>query len=183
MKYIVLDLEMNQPSGSIIEIGAVCIDLKTGRQISAFSELININEILNPFITELTGIRPEELALAKSLPVVLAEFWAWVEEQNVRNIASWGTDYYLLTEESKKAKVIYPGKLRFLNIKEFASVFRACFPAVKQTGGLKATMNLFGLEFEGRQHRGLNDSIQTARLLVLLKENMRKFLSIQKIIA
>lgn len=183
MKYIVLDLEMQQPSGAIIEIGAVCVDLKTGAQVSTFSELVNIHEELNPRIVELTGIESADLTKAGELTDVLIRFWQWVEKSGVKNISSWGTDYYQLVEESKALKVIYPNKLRFLNLKEFASVFRSCYPNAKQKGGLKITMELFGLDFQGRQHRGLIDSIQTARLLVLLKENMRKFLEIQKVVA
>jgi len=182
MKYIILDLEFNQPSRALIEIGAVCINLKTGFQISAFSQFVNPGEKLSDAIIELTGIKDEDLVNAELLPFVLDNFWKWVEEQNIRNISSWGTDYYTLIEESKKSNVRYPDKLRFLNIKEFASVFRSCYSAAKQTGGLKKTMELFGLEFEGKQHRALTDSAQTARLLFLLKENMRKFLDIQKVV-
>lgn len=180
MKYIVLDLEMNQPSGKIIEIGAVCLDIKTGKMFDPFQILVKIDEEVSPEITELTGITSDMLnEEGVDLVIALRLFWTWVETCQTKNISSWGIDYYLLTEESKKLGVIYPNKLRFLNIKEFASVFRSCYPAAKQKGGLKTSMELFGLQFEGEQHQALDDAEQAARLLFLLKENIRKFLAIQ----
>jgi len=181
MKIIVIDLEYNQPSRSIIEIGAYCVDLKGQYPPIAFSQLVDPKEILDPRIIDLCGIKQEDVDGQPLIQDALESFWNWIKDTaQTKNVSAWGSDVYELIEASKKAGVRYPDRLRSLDIKEMASIFRSCYPSSKQKGGLLATMNLFGLEFEGRQHRALNDAIQTARLLLLLKENMRKFLSIKE---
>jgi inhibitor of KinA sporulation pathway (predicted exonuclease) len=184
MKSIVIDLELNQAETGpkIIEIGAFCIDLKGRSPSRSWSMLVNPQETLVPAIIELTGITQQEVDSAESLETVLKFFWAWVKDiAQTKNLSAWGNDYWHVIEASKALSISYPDRLRCLNIKEFASVFRSCFPQAKQKGGLKPTMELFGLEFEGRQHRAEVDARNTAKLLLLLKDNMSKFFEIQRI--
>lgn len=187
MKTIVIDLELSQPSKRIIELGAVCIDLKNDtkmRNIKMFSKVANIGEErLSDFIIQLTGITQQEVDAGQSLETVLLDFWQWrQEEAQCKHISAWGNDYWHVLEACRDLKVHYPDKLKFLNIKEFATVFRSCLPQSRQKGGLKSTMEMFGLPFLGTPHRALVDSQNTARLLIELKENMRKFLQIKEVI-
>lgn len=62
-KYIVcMDLEMNQPSGRIIELGAVVGDTETGEVVDSLRCLVNPGEPISPYITELTGISDSDVA-------------------------------------------------------------------------------------------------------------------------
>ena len=74
MNYCVLDLEMNQPSGTIIEVGAVCYHSRSGKITSRFSQHVKLpeGELLNPDITKLTGITKEDIEVARPLDQVLA---------------------------------------------------------------------------------------------------------------
>src|ERR1035437_5490268 len=56
-----LDLEMNQPSGSIIQIGAVVGNIVTGEILEKLCVNVKIDEEISPFITELTGITQEDV--------------------------------------------------------------------------------------------------------------------------
>lgn len=170
MRVAVLDMEMNQPSGSLIQLGAVCLDIKTGRMESTFNEYINPNEIIDPFIVDLTGIDQETVDKSGTLEQVLKRFWMWCKENKCENIASWGSDNIILLRESRVCGIIPPRLKINLDLKSVFNVARAAFPNKKASGGLKATLLLFNLEFEGRQHDALVDSINTAKLLFLLKE-------------
>lgn len=54
-KYFIFDLEMNQPSNTIIEIGYVVGD-KKGKIYENESVYVRVEEEITPYITELTGI-------------------------------------------------------------------------------------------------------------------------------
>ena len=72
--YVVVDLETTGvgQAARIVEIGAVLVD--RGVHGARFSELIDPGIPLPPRITEITGIRPRDLAGARPLRPVLAEF-------------------------------------------------------------------------------------------------------------
>lgn len=59
--YLTLDLEMNQSSGKIIQIGAVVGNIYTGAILEKLSVFINPGEPLNPDIIKLTGITEEQV--------------------------------------------------------------------------------------------------------------------------
>ena len=72
--YVVVDLETTGvgTGARIVEIGAVLVD--RGEQAARFSELVDPGIPLPPRITEITGIRPRDLAGARPLRPVLDEF-------------------------------------------------------------------------------------------------------------
>lgn len=62
-----LDLEFNQPSGRIIQIGAVLGRISTGQLISHFETKVNPGEPLSDTIAALTGITADDLAGAPDI--------------------------------------------------------------------------------------------------------------------
>jgi inhibitor of KinA sporulation pathway (predicted exonuclease) len=60
--FVTLDLEMNQPSGRIIEVGAVVGDALTGEIVDRLKFMVNPRESITPFITNLTGITDADVA-------------------------------------------------------------------------------------------------------------------------
>ena len=78
MKTVVVDLELNQPSNKIIQIGAVCIDTKSHKLISIFNQICNPEgELPSQYITNLTKITPEMVKNAEPLSDVLVQFWSF----------------------------------------------------------------------------------------------------------
>jgi len=59
--FTALDLEMAQPSNRIIQIGAVCGNIKTGEVFERLSVFVNPHEQLTTKILELTGIKQEDV--------------------------------------------------------------------------------------------------------------------------
>lgn len=169
MNYCVLDLEMNQPSNRIIEVGAVCFNSRSGKITSRFSQYVKLpdGELLNPDITKLTGITEKDLAAARAIDLVQYNlaFWAGANGCS-RNMATWGTDYWILKEvyRATDPQFHFPWK-NFLNVKEMATLLRAALPNKKQRGGLASAIEAFGLKFEGEPHRALADAENTAMLM------------------
>lgn len=166
MRLIVLDLESNQPSGKIIQIGALVYNVNEDRVESKFNEYANPGEPVTEYITELTGITQKVLDVSDSLTIVLQNFWNWAEEVKCKQIGAWGSDVWDLIQQSKELGVSYPSRLRNIDIKAMSMIFRAPL-GTKQRGGLKSTLELFKLDpsFLGRQHDAYDDAFNTARLL------------------
>lgn len=167
MKLVVCDLEMNQPSGRIIQIGAVQLDCRTGKISDPFDRIVHPKfwgdgeKLLSPEIVELTGITQERLD-AEGLPLahVLHEFWAYVGS---KPMAAWGRDVWLLIEASRTLGVAHKIP-RALDVKSLGEILRCIYPG-KTKGGLKSTMEAFGMQFQGRQHDAVRDARNTARLI------------------
>jgi inhibitor of KinA sporulation pathway (predicted exonuclease) len=170
MKLVVLDLELNQPSNLIIQIGAVAVDLKSKKILSEqFNKVANPGELPSEYITNLTGITQDMVANAEPLKDVLESFWSWLKSIHCdRELGAWGGDVYMVIEASKALGVDRPARVKNTDIKAVSKVFRAAMPKARKSGGLKATMDLYGLNFEGTQHDALADAINTAKLLIHL---------------
>lgn len=90
-----IDLEMNQPSGKIIQIGAAIGDCVSGEIFDMFSRVVNPQEALAESIVKLTGITQEQVDAAPLLPDAYDMLLAWLESfsrQRVLNPVVWGGD-------------------------------------------------------------------------------------------
>jgi inhibitor of KinA sporulation pathway (predicted exonuclease) len=163
MKLTVIDLEMNQPSGKIIEIGAVTIDLRSKEfhVISQYDSRCNPGEYPNEVITNLTGITPESVKDAKPLKQALSEFWSYDPH---RNMAAWGDDIDFIIKATQDYKIPfqYPKKM---DIKQIVNFVHYKENRGKYGIGLKKSVELEGIEFEGTPHRALWDAMNTAKLI------------------
>lgn len=182
MKIVVLDLEMNQPSDKIIQIGAVLWDIKRGVKLDKFDMICNPGELPSPEISALTGISATAVDSGVPLKIAIETFWAWVKNSECAyQLGAWGGDVWWLLEQGK-ALGVHPGKPpRVLNIKEMSKVYRSALPQSKKGGGLLNTLKAFGLEFEGRQHDAYTDAYNTARLLQHFRDMVNREICISRI--
>ncbi|MFK7873815.1 MAG: 3'-5' exonuclease [Oligoflexales bacterium] len=184
MKTIVFDLEMNQPSGTIIEIGAVKVDLKNRRIEDRFQSFCRLdNEDLNPEITTLTNIQPEDLTKAPHFKDASLQFWKWFSEAGCgKRLTAWGHDTDILKKACDKQSIPYPEKIKVFDLCSISEVFRfaADFPK-KHRGGLKSSLEGFQIPFEGSQHRALDDAQATAQLFIHLYQMARKSFQVQSL--
>lgn len=185
MRICVMDLELNKPSRKIIQIGAVCLDVKTGKTCARdFNVFINPHEPIDPYIVELCGITDKIIKdEGKDLYLGLTEMWAWMKASGCsRNVGAWGNDWSQVLRESRDNMGIVFEWPKVLDIKEMATVLRCAFPNNKAKGGLLNTMNLFGLTFNGRQHNALDDAKNTGKLLYKFKEITEKYNAMNKLL-
>jgi inhibitor of KinA sporulation pathway (predicted exonuclease) len=175
----VVDMEFNQPSGKIIQIGGVAIDAKTGELLDEFLTHVNPKEALDPFIIELCGISQEQVDKAPDIHDALNHFWNWTKS---KSIAAWGNDHDIIIQHSQELHVeSAPKSPSAYNLLEMANLLRCAYTGSKQ-GGLVKTMNLFGLDFIGRQHNALDDARNTARLANRMIDMVRRCVKIEEIV-
>lgn len=172
---IVLDLEANQPSGEIIEIGAVKLTRDGGVHPHQFGELVRIKDHLGACdtrggrktITELTGISEQMLKEADYFPGVAARFknWAMSESKNIL-LASWGNwDIPCLRKDYEKHGLDYPFRGKSIDIKSIGVWVNLVTGHKVKGDGLSTMMKSWGLKFKGDKHRGKDDAYNTALLL------------------
>ncbi len=181
MRICVLDLELNKPSRSIIEIGAVCMDMRTGFIVSEFRTYVDPKEVIDPFITQLTDITQQDVDGEPSIEAALTSLWEFMHANNChKDVAAWGSDWYYIFNECKKHGIQYEHP-RHLDIKSMANVLRCAFPNSKSKGGLMPTLQLFGLDFIGKQHHAIDDAKNTALLLNKFKAMIHQTIKIADI--
>lgn len=174
MKFVAIDLEMNQPSGKIIQIGAAAFDTELG-VISYFGQHVDPGEKINWDHPILSGGTLEELLAtnfrsewesASTLPTAAALrlFWDWHKDQKVgKKFVQWGRgDMAQLLSES--SGLGYPRNIRVFDV---AMTYRWLWSPGSQTlggKGLSSACWALGVKPPAEAHDALHDACATARL-------------------
>ncbi|NXB30124.1 ERI2 exoribonuclease, partial [Eulacestoma nigropectus] len=187
---IVLDFEATcwpdpeRRGAEIIEFPAVLLNTSTGEIESEFHAYVQPQEhpILSEFCTRLTGITQNQVDEGVPLNICLSQFLKWIQKiQNEKKIifstdsqcnstseakacafVTW-TDWDLgvcLHYECKRKQLRKPNILNsWIDLK---ATYRAFYS--RKPKGLNGALQDLGIAFEGREHSGLHDSRNTARL-------------------
>jgi inhibitor of KinA sporulation pathway (predicted exonuclease) len=159
LRFIVLDLELNQPTRSIIQVGAVTLDLQKETVKPFFDEVADPSERLEP------------------LRDVLIRFWREFKKAGVANrIAAWGQDVEWLVEASRSIGVTPPSNLQVYDFKQIVKFFRAARGESVRSGvGLVNVLNSLDIPFDGQQHNAYDDARMTAELALRFFRDVKWF--------
>lgn len=173
-KVISIDLELNQPSGTIIQLGYVIGEPITGRVFE--SKCININpkETLDPRIVELTGITQEDVDNGTTLEEAYREM---VEDMKKHNASTtpvqWGEgDSRVIREQLGCSRDEYVFRNRTFDVKTIYQTYRL-FNREKVVAGLSSALATMGVAFEGRPHNACDDAYNTFVMFKLLGNKFR----------
>jgi inhibitor of KinA sporulation pathway (predicted exonuclease) len=128
------------------------------------------NSRVSEFCTRLTTLTPEQVArgvtLAQALETIQREYYP-----EDRVFASWGDyDRNQFLRNCEFYRIPYPFGPTHWNVKTFFSLAMQ----LERETGLDAACELLGIEFEGTQHRGVDDAANTALVLARLLERLRR---------
>ena len=170
MNFMALDLEMNQPSNRIIQVGVAVGNGQNGVLVSR-SWFVDPEEPVDERITDLTGISDETIAAhAVPWPVVASELAALCDEYKpFYQPVQWGMgDGDLLRKEFLLRGIEWRrwGR-RDLDVKQLYTYLRFA-DGLSAKGGLAHSMGKFGLPFEGTPHRADTDARNTLRFFLFL---------------
>ncbi len=180
MNYLSLDLEGNQPSEKIIQIGACIANIGSGEVFSKFSQLVLIDEAITPYIETLTGIsnldmHAEGVSLKEAYGRLIAWRQAFIDAGNTLelNPLVWGggDSLWLRNQLGADATPWFFGR-RWIDVKTIYQ-FRQLARGEKIQAGLAKALIRCGLKFEGRKHNALDDAVNTARVAHVLLSEMR----------
>jgi len=172
-----LDLEMNQPSQRIVQIGAVVGNVRTGEVLSQFDSKVNPGEPLSVRISELTGISPQEIESAPNLAVAGESLAAWLAPRDsirLLNPLTWGGgDTEILRKQLELTDESWMFGRRWIDVKTLYVASRMA-QGKEISGGLAKSMTKVGLTFRGRKHNALDDALNTFRMFRALLAEFRK---------
>ncbi len=172
-KFLALDLEMNQPSGRIIQVGVAWGAIGRPESLQTRQWLLSPDEPLSPEIVALTGITEDDLLeRAVSWPQLVLELGALLAaESPFVNPVTWGEgDSRLLREALRARGLEFPffGR-RCIDVKSWHTL-NALAQGKNPAGGLKSVMGRYNLPFKGSAHRADVDALNTLRLFFRLLE-------------
>lgn len=147
-------------TGEIIEIGIACIDLVKKEIVdrSQYYVLPEKDEV-SEFCTQLTGITQSRLdKQGRPLKDVLESMTNKYGRHSI--YAAWGRDNMVLQKECT-AKGLEMPFYEYFNLKSLFMINRRL---KKGKIGMRKSMEIAGLEFEGNQHSGVVDAENLARL-------------------
>lgn len=167
-----LDLEMNQPSGRIIQIGAVAGNVVTGEILGTYNALVNPEEEVTEFIEKLTSISNSHIA-ERGLTLLAAYqgLCAFAKEHNCEmNPLTWGGGDSLEIREQLERPVTalggvfvpetWPFGRRWIDAKTVYQSLRRAHGLPLQAG-LASALGKCGMAFKGRKHYAPDDALNT----------------------
>lgn len=167
MKITCLDLEMNQPSGKIIQIGAVVGDTENGSVIDRFRAYVDPGEPIAQFITDLTGVTEQDIKeKGKSLSYV----YEGLREMHLRhncfiNPLTWGggDSQEIFNQLPEEARANWCFGRRWIDAKTI-HVSKMISSGKVLSGGLSTSMKAYNMKFQGRKHDAQDDAENTWRI-------------------
>ena len=181
-KFLALDLELNQPSGKIIQVGVAIGDKNTRFEDYVVRKwYIDPKEPISEFINDLTGITDADIrAEAYSHDHVARELSELIKEHKCFiNPVTWGGgDSRELLDEFCQNHADFPhfGR-RWIDVKTwytYLMLTRGKAPG----GGLASAMGYFKLQFKGKAHRADVDAANTLALFFKLLDRQARLESI-----
>jgi len=173
MQYIVLDIEMNSRNFKsikpieVIEIGAVKLNSEYVK-IDTFSSVIKPIYFprLNKFIKKLTGIQQEEIDESEGFPFIFDWFRQWCGHDFI--FVTWGKeDIKYLKQDAQYHDINYNwiGDSYIDLAEHIKSKY-----SLNGDIGLRKSVEVIGLAWEGEQHRALPDALNTARIFEIINK-------------
>lgn len=162
MNMMALDLEFNQPSETIIQIGVAAFNLETGAILESRRYYINPHEILNPYIINLCGISQEQVDSGMTLGEAYDDICTLYAQYNCHlNFVTWGGG------DSDALKLALLGERPWKHGRRWQdakTLYQAYMLAIggKPQAGLAKALTKLGKAFKGRKHDAMDDSINTA---------------------
>jgi inhibitor of KinA sporulation pathway (predicted exonuclease) len=187
MKLMAIDCEMNQPSGRLIQIGAVAFDTKTGERLGTFRVYVNPGEYLSDEIIKLTGITQENVdgGYTPSAAYSLLEDFSKAHKV-FRNPVVWGAGasndgLEISRQAGIKDEDSFMGH-RVIDVKTLC-VARSIAMGNDVAGGLLSYINRVGKEWDsefGPPHDALADALNTKHAFMLYSEFFDTFSHLER---
>ncbi len=177
--YLVLDFEAtcnergHPKPQEIIEFPVLKINAKTLQTESVFHTYVQptAHPILTLFCTELTGITQDKVNRQPILAEVLEKFHIWLESNDLFDPL---TSFCFVTCGDCDLNSMLPHQCKYFNIPiknyfcrwiNIQIPFRDLSPHLQQYCSLQSMLKHFNLPLEGRQHSGIDDCKNIAKIL------------------
>lgn len=172
---ISLDMEFEQSCQTIIQVGVIVGNLKTGEILKEYCEHINIGKPISEYIRKLTGIKQEDIDNGKSLMQIYQDLKDLHKEYDCfRNCLTWGGgDSESLRNNLNLDDEMFLFGRRWIDVKTLFVSLMFAQDKSHQAGLAKALLRM-NLQFKGRKHNSKDDALNT---FLIYRELLKKFIS------
>jgi ERI1 exoribonuclease 2 len=175
------NLDSKKKQSEIIEFPVVLYDVKNNEIVAEFQQYVIPTEHpkLSDFCIQLTGIQQNQVDNGVPLPTCLLEFMRWINEQmKLYNMdfpggkgdgtktcafvtwSDWDLGVCLKKECNRKRIHCHKMFRKWIDVR---ALYKLHFK--RPLTGLSGALLDLGLQFEGKEHCGLHDARNTARLV------------------
>ncbi|KAJ3318043.1 3'-5' exoribonuclease 1 [Boothiomyces sp. JEL0866] len=172
--------ENEEKQREIIEFPIVVLNTQTLEIAGKFHEYVRptLFPILSDFCTNLTGIKQETVDKADTLEQVFQRAKKFLSQYPLSKsvfvtVGQWDINQ-LFEQAERDGFDINPN---FRKVLDLQAEFCKCFQEKKKRG-LRRMLEYLDLEFEGRQHSGIDDCINTARICTEMIQDLHVFMTV-----
>ncbi len=181
MNFIIYDLEATcwedwdnfNKTREIIEIGAIKVD-EYGEIVGQFSKFIRpvLHPTLSVYCKRLTTITQEQVNRAQYFEEVCEEFVEWIGVNDGEDylLCSWGYfDRKALVQDCQLHELDYDWTDEHISLKHQYQEIRQ----LPKPAGLAKAIEKEGFDWEGMQHRGIDDAFNLTKIFIKFQENWK----------
>ena len=184
MNYLVIDLEMCKVpkhyrtkqykyANEIIQIGAVLLD-ENHEIIGKINQYVHpVHGVIDHYITKLTGILNNQVKNAPRLEEALLHMLDWIGDREYKVYAWSESDYKQLEHEMTCKEITNSRLIEFMDPEcwtDYQAVFGKRFEFSRAISLSEALMYC-NIDIDGHLHDGLDDAVNTAKLINVLENN------------
>ena len=185
MLIISIDLELNQPTRSIISIGYVIAHARNKQVKVAKNLIVNPNEMVDPFITGLTGLTQNDIN--NGIPLIEA-YNQMVKDINHHQVnkhpIQWGLDHNELKDQVMLGWNEFVFRRRGHDIKSLYQLYQTSSSNGKTIAGLRKAMGQLNIDWDfahGPPHNSLADAYNTLLIFWKITDKFKRNDQIEKI--
>ncbi|XP_033756055.1 3'-5' exoribonuclease 1-like [Pecten maximus] len=160
----------------IIEFPIILVDVHKKTVVDEFHSFCKpvLNSQLSEFCTELTGITQADVDASETFPAVFQKAEEWMREKHLGDgnkftivtDGPWDMSRFLCLQCQHSDQVFPRWAKKWINIRKTYGSFYKC-----RRKKLEDMLIYLGMKFEGKQHRGRDDSRNIARIAIRLIED------------
>ena len=172
---ISLDLEYEQPCQTIIQVGVVVGNLKSGEIFKEYCEHVKVEKPISEDIRKLTGIKQRDIDNGKSLFEIYEDLCDLHREYGCfRNCLTWGGgDSQDLRSALHLDDEMFLFGRRWIDVKTVFISYMFSKGESHRSGLAKSLLRL-GMQFEGKKHNAKDDAKNTFLIYRELLKIMNK---------
>lgn len=187
-KYVALDLEMEQPSGEIIQVGVAWLDAETG-VLDSKNFYITPSQCVSEFIRDLTGITDDDFDWSKNRRQCYSEFTEFmrsiVDRKTYREYITWGggdvhtlaKDISFLSQSTELDLNTVLSSRRHTDVKTLVLYETVCAGRSVSSVSLSSALRAHNVVTRGRSHDAGDDAYNTLYLFLNMVERQSKILN------
>jgi len=186
MKFISVDIEVDQPSKRLIQIGAAAFDTDNLRFRLDFNKYVNVQNINWTYMKDILPYGQDLIdKQGVSEKEVVDSFWKWLKDISMgKRYVQWGRGdmEFIINLSNNSPDYIQQNFFNIIDVKQiYKNLYQPAMRLPAEHGLGQACRNTLG-EFKFVQHDGWNDAYNTGLLYMKMFQDLQQFRKIKEVL-